>query len=364
MKRIAFFISPHGYGHAARSSAIMTAIVKRVPSVIIDVFTLVPESFFRCSVSGTLNYHRFESDVGVAQRTAMEADLDGTVTKLKNFLPFNEATIARTVQTLKQAQCELVICDVSPIGVAIAKSAEINSVLIENFTWDFIYEPYAQQDIRFVEYIQQLREIYASANFRVRTQPACDFRLEANFTSNVVYREAKTSRDEIRMKFRLDSDEKLILVSMGGILTDLQPLSKSWNKRSNSNLKLVFAAPAPVQSIVREGNVVAVPFDEYFPDIVNASDAVVAKLGYSTLAEAYASNVPFMFIPRLDFREAEATAAFAVEHGAKAISEQQFLSGEWLNSIPDLILDRRRVETRSNGADEIAAFIEKLPCFK
>ncbi len=40
----------------------------------------------------------------------------------------------------------------------------------------------------------------------------------------------------------------------------------------------------------------------YHPDLVNASDAVIGKVGYSTLAEVFHAGVPYGFITRSEFQ--------------------------------------------------------------
>ena len=51
----------------------------------------------------------------------------------------------------------------------------------------------------------------------------------------------------------------------------------------------------------------------FHPDIVAASDGVVGKIGYSTLAEVYAAGVPYGFVPRPRFRESDVLSAFVQE---------------------------------------------------
>ena len=48
----------------------------------------------------------------------------------------------------------------------------------------------------------------------------------------------------------------------------------------------------------------------YHPDLVNASDAVVGKLGYSTVAEAALAGVSYAYVPRNQFRETESFGKF------------------------------------------------------
>ena len=63
--------------------------------------------------------------------------------------------------------------------------------------------------------------------------------------------------------------------------------------------------PGAGGDIGRNENVIVLPHGSPFfhPDLVNASDCVVGKLGYSTLAEIYRAGVPFGFVVRRGFRD-------------------------------------------------------------
>jgi hypothetical protein len=67
--RIAYFITPHGYGHAARASAVMAAVHQINAAVRFEIFTQVPEWFFQDSLSGPYGHHALLTDIGLAQKT-------------------------------------------------------------------------------------------------------------------------------------------------------------------------------------------------------------------------------------------------------------------------------------------------------
>jgi hypothetical protein len=87
--RIAVFVSPHGFGHAARSSAVMAEAHRRSGATF-DLFTTVPEWFFGESIAGGFRYHDVVVDVGFRQRSALEFDLPATVAALREHLPFDD----------------------------------------------------------------------------------------------------------------------------------------------------------------------------------------------------------------------------------------------------------------------------------
>jgi hypothetical protein len=142
---------------------------------------------------------------------------------------------------------------------------------------------------------------------------------------------------------------------MGGILTQYPFLSRLEN--SPDTLYLV---PGGSDAYERRGSLVIIPHHStlYHPDLMYASDAIVGKLGYSTLAEAYASGIPFAYIPRVRFPESAPMSGFArQEMGAVEIVEPDFFSGAWLDQIPALLAQRRRHPAGRNGGDEIAQFL-------
>ena len=63
-RRLAYFVSPHGFGHAARACAVMQAVRTAWPDVVFEVFTLVPEWFFAESLGSGFRHHLLRTDVG------------------------------------------------------------------------------------------------------------------------------------------------------------------------------------------------------------------------------------------------------------------------------------------------------------
>jgi len=54
--RIAYFVTPHGFGHAARAAAVMVALQEIDPTIQFDIFTQVPRWFFQDSLVRNMRY--------------------------------------------------------------------------------------------------------------------------------------------------------------------------------------------------------------------------------------------------------------------------------------------------------------------
>jgi UDP-N-acetylglucosamine:LPS N-acetylglucosamine transferase len=98
--------------------------------------------------------------------------------------------------------------------------------------------------------------------------------------------------------------------------------------------------------------------DFYHPDLVNASDAVIGKVGYSTVAEVYHAGVPFGYIVRSNFRESEPMTVF-IEREINGIflGEFEFSMGAWTAKLNDLLELTRLPRRAVNGADQVGRFI-------
>jgi hypothetical protein len=353
--RFAVSITPHGYGHAARASAVMNAIREMEPGAFFEIYTRVPVWFFKMSLQDGFNYHEVLTDIGLAQKTAMEVDLHDTIQQLGAFLPFAQPLVDELAQQVRLQGCEKLICDIAPLGIAVARKAGIPSILVENFTWDWIYEGYLEEEPRLAPYIAYLKDNFAAADHHIRTQPACDFRTPAHLLSEVVSRKPRRPADETRRQLGIPQDSRLVMLTMGGILTQY-PFLEAIKQAQD----VLFLIPGGSDRYEMRGSLVLIPHhsDLYHPDLVAASDVIVGKLGYSTLAEAYAAGVTYIYIPRANFPESPPMAEFARETmGAVELAEERFFSGDWLDLLPGLLSRPRHAPEGPNGADQIAQFV-------
>ena len=86
-KEIAVFISPHGFGHAARTIAVLEELHKYIPELHARLVTTVPDMLFK-NLPMPWSYHRETVDIGLVQKNAFLPDILQTSEALKKFLPF------------------------------------------------------------------------------------------------------------------------------------------------------------------------------------------------------------------------------------------------------------------------------------
>jgi hypothetical protein len=292
------------------------------------------------------------------QRSPVQEDLPATVTALDDLLPFDEALVRQLAEDLTDAGTRIVICDIAPLGIAVARAAGLPSVLIENFTWDWIYRGYAPRPTALDPHIEHLSALFAKADHRIQTRPVCDPQPNT-LTVSPVCRRPRLADGEVRRRLGIPEQEPAVLLTMGGI-----PGSYVFLDRLAHHERLFTIAPGTCdRGIERQGRLIRLPHhsDFFHPDLVAAVDVVVGKLGYSTVAEAYHGSKAFAWVGRPHFRESPVLADFVTEQMPSAeLSQENFLSGDWIDEALALASRTNRQAPRANGADEAAGFLSRL----
>ncbi|MEE4195259.1 MAG: glycosyltransferase [Anaerolineae bacterium] len=355
MKTIAFFISPHGFGHASRATAVMQAILRQQESVDFLIFTTIPEWFFKDQGLISYQYILSSHDVGLVQLTPFEEDLPETLNRLDAIFPYSVNLISRTVEQLKKAAVDLVICDIAPLGLVAAKQCGIPSLLIENFTWDWIYKPYVDAYPQFGEFIDLFDSIFPLADYHIQAEPICQRLSNVPKVNEPISRSFSITPTAIREKLGIQNHQQLVLISFGGNREQFDN-----PQFLNEYEKTIFLIAGRGETLTRNNNVISVPHNGpyYHPDLIRAADIIIGKAGYSTLAEVVLAGKPFAFISR----ESNAESAVLARHilntiPAIEITQQEYVSQMWIHKLPRILELPPTSPAPVNGADLVAEFI-------
>ncbi|ORY47340.1 UDP-Glycosyltransferase/glycogen phosphorylase [Rhizoclosmatium globosum] len=152
----------------------------------------------------------------------------------------------------------------------------------------------------------------------------------------LVYRRAKLSRNALRASLNISSNAKVVLISFGGhsmTSTLRKPVEEASNDAlvpgSKGDLLTKFIESVP------EGRVSIAPVNAFLPDLIQASDVVVGKLGYGTCSEVVAHQVPIVYVPRPAFVEEVGLINNLMKPFGMGVemSQNDFYAGRWSLSI-------------------------------
>ena len=136
------YISGHGFGHASRTIELLNAIADRSPDTRIRVRTGVAPWLFEATARPGIVVTPVECDTGAAQIDSLRLDEMETIRRAERFMATFTDRVAVEAAAIAREDAALVIADAPPLGIAAGKEAGRPTVLIGNFTWDWIYAAY------------------------------------------------------------------------------------------------------------------------------------------------------------------------------------------------------------------------------
>lgn len=353
MKRVGCFITPHGFGHASRAIAVLEALQRRQKDLHIRLLTTVPQSIFTQSLN-SFSYHPVMVDVGLVQRSALEADLPATLTSLDRFLPFSPELTEKCTAICQD--CDAILCDIAPLGIVVAEKVGIPSVLVENFTWHWLYQPYLQQYPQLADHCRYFRTVFARANYHIQTEPLCE-PTDTAISCSPIFRPTRGGSETIRSQFTTGT-KKLIVLTMGGIELQLPTLTRFTEFSDNT---FVITGQNETGKVADNVFLIDRRSSLYHPDLIAAADAVICKAGYSSIAECYQAGTRVISVGREDFAETAPLQSFIrQELNGIPISPEAYLQSRWLELLPELLTREKTGPARHNGADTVARILHGL----
>ena len=314
----------HGFGHLNRSVAVVNLVPVDVPVVIRSHADLLPNWRERLLRPAELDPH--VSDSGAVNPAGGSGETDARAT-LERALSVHREALARLdadAEYLRDLGAGAVLCDAPALPLVAARRAGVPGYILANFTWYDIYEPYARAaEPEFKSLIADLRSAYRQAEGVFRAEPALKMGwLPGQTTVGLVANPGRDRGRELRKLLGLGDAEKLVYFYVGRYGQD----DLDWRRLASlksRGVHFVGYHAAPAGDL---GNLHLVSPREWSGgDLIASTDAVVAKAGYGTVAEAMAHGRPILYPPRRGFAEFRALdRALRAWGGGVPISSRDF----------------------------------------
>lgn len=329
MPRIAYYISSHGFGHAARQQAIIRELAK--DGAEIHVRSATPRKFFTAATS----YHQQRYDIGMIQRDALHFDVPASLQWMADFLKEQPALIQQELAFIREKKIDLIVSDMPPIAFEIAEQAQIPSVAITHFTWDWVYEHYIEDYPNYAYLVDSLRESYLKASLALQMQVPIPHPFSMFNTVEplpLVYNRATKSREVVREEFAVPDGMPMVILSMGGHewgSSDIRALKS----RKDAVFLLMPSAWEQVSDKPEQFRLIPTNYPDYH-NLIAASDLLVGKAGGSTVAEVLGHQTPMIYTTQASWRESELLAASLESYGvAWHLPMPDFMQGAWIELL-------------------------------
>jgi len=301
-RRLAVYVTSHGFGHLNRVSAVLNLVPVEVPITVRSHPDLFPHWGERLRRPATLEAH--VSDVGTIHPPGDSVAVDAVATFERATKVHAEAMsgVEEEARRLRQDDTAVVLSDSSPVPLVAAKLAGLPGYLMANFTWADIYLPHAKvlgpEAERFVA---ELRRAYRQASGVFRVEPALRMAwLGGMLEPGMVVNPGRNRRVELIKSLGLKPSARLVYLYLGRYGQD----GYDWGnleRLSARGIHFVGYHAAPVGPI---RNLHVIPAADWTGgDLIASCDVIVAKAGYGTVGEAMACGTPMIYPPRRGFAE-------------------------------------------------------------
>lgn len=362
MPSIVFYVSGHGFGHASREIEVINAVAPRLPGWEIVVRSAASRWLFDRTARPPVTLLDSPCDTGVVQFDSLRLHEDETIRAADAFYAQLPHLVAHELTYLRRHDARLVVSDAPPLACAAAAAHGIPSVVLSNFTWDWIYKAYAAPLATAPHLIPTMEDAYrhAAAAWRLPLHGGFET-FDRVIDVPFVARHATLPRDEVRRRLGLPVDARLALSSFGGYGLqgfDLAALdcTDGWQVVVTGRGGAPVQVPRCVQFI--DDNAV---YDKgmLYEDLVAAVDVVVTKPGYGIVSECIANRTALLYTSRGRFAEYDVMVEQMPRFlRCEYIDLESLLAGRWRESL-DRVSRKPPAPERpdTNGAEVIAGMI-------
>jgi hypothetical protein len=344
-------ISAHGFGHLAQTAPVLNCLAELLPTVKLTVRSGLPFGKLQQRIRRPFEHIAAASDFGYVMVDALTIDHAATAARYRAAHANFAQRVAADAALLRDLKADAVFSNVSYIPLAGAALADIPAVALCSLNWADLYAHYFGADRIHAEMLVA----YRTASF-LRTTPGMPMpTLDRQVTISPLATQGKERRAELRVKVSTSETARLILIALGGIPTRL-PV-ELWPALPDTHWLV------PVAWNVQRPDMHAFePLDWPFVDVLRSVDAVVAKPGYGTFAEAVCNGVAVIYQRRADnWPEQECLIDWLHAHARCAeVSAADLWVGNLGPSLDACLRGAVSQKLTFNGADQAARHLAAL----
>ena len=347
-------ISAHGFGHVAQTAPILNLLHARMPALRITIRTMSPLTHLQSRIHVPFDYIREPSDIGMLMTSALDVNVKASADAYHAMHRDWGAKVMREATALRELAPDFVLSNVGYLPLAGANRIGVPCAAMSSINWADIFAHYCGAISGAHHITTQMQVAYNNAEAFLRFTPSMPMReLYHQQVIGPVAAAGQYRRAEINTCLNMHPDEKLVLVSLGGIAGNL-PMD-AWPRLPGVR----WLVPADWRSMHPDAHVLE-SLNMPFSDVLASADALICKPGYGSFVEAACSGVPVMYSNRDDWPESVFLAQWLAEHGlCREVSRAALESGSFSGPLLELLAQPRPQPVAPAGIVEAVDWLEK-----
>ncbi|MCW5625597.1 MAG: hypothetical protein KIT73_12865 [Burkholderiales bacterium] len=346
-------ISAHGFGHLALTAPVLHRLAARIPLLQITIRSSVPAVVLRDHLRVPFRHLPGGADFGMVMRDALHVDVAASAQRYAAAHADWDLQVDRAAAELQALAPTLLLANIPYLSLAAARRAGVPAFALCCLHWADIFAHYCGREPGAAHIEAQMRDAYASAITFLAPRPSMPMEGLAHVRSIGPIARVGRRLDDLAPRLGIAPGRRVALLSLGGVPYEIDvsrwPVLGEW---------VVIAASA-----VRGRHASVMPLEATglrHPDLMASCDAVIAKPGYGTIAEAAVNGVPVSYVSRGEWPEEPGLVTWLQRMGRCAeLSREDLLSGRFEAALNRLAAEPVKPPVQPTGADEAADVIEE-----
>lgn len=348
MKKIFIYVSDHGFGHATRMVGLARKLLEN-RNISISIQNYNSYNLLKTSLP-TISISKKRTDVGPIFDKNRNCDTEKTFVEISKWISGEQKWISQEYLRIQKNKPDLIISDISPMAMRLAEKIRCPSVAIGSFSWIDILERMPDHKEK-KPVLRWLHESFRIPEFAIKLPLSMEMSGFSRIKrSRLLCRDLTENKSSVLKRLRIHS--KPIVVYMGE--SDTKRLNIRHHRESIITMK-------------KNGILVNKRFQKNIEgqNLINSSKVVIAKSGYSTMAECIKFKRIMFTVPGKDYpeditlcREGKKFGIVKIVHLDKVIEIPDLKDFDQMQaSINYKLIDR--IEQLLHPAEIICEFIKK-----
>ncbi|MEI6892677.1 MAG: hypothetical protein V5783_10950 [Pontiella sp.] len=351
MKKVAYYITAHGYGHGTRSCDVLNALRRADPELPIVVKTDLPLSFISSRLLENIDIRSGAFDLGLIQKDSIHVDLNASIESIARLYEREDELIAQEKKFLREEAVGVVVADIPAIPLAAAQAVGVPNIGCGNFGWNWIYSEFVDADARWQTYVDKFQAVYEKTDLLLRLPFSESM---SSFPTRIdlpLLAQPGTHRRALLAKIHgADPLKTWVLLSFTTLDINVQALEKL-SGLSEYEFFTVDPLKWPdsgIHSISRSLT--------SFADVMASIDLVITKPGFGIVSECIANDKPIIYSDRKHFLEYPILVDSIEQYCRHAfIPNAELYAGDFERALKDALRAPPPKEQIQRGGAERAA---------